>query len=266
MTFRAIAADDPNTNSSITNLTIKGQLIANAPTFTTTDYNISNRTLTTASASWAPTSWITNSNYNSPSIVSVIQEIVNQGTWASGNAIAIIITGTGHRSSPSYNGDATNAAKLVVTYTLPMTYYSKGSFAVNTPSSWNTARDGSGTNASSFGIGNTWVIQNAHSMTLSGSSTWDVSTTGTVQIENGGSWLNSSSGAVTIGTFQVDNGGTYSLSGSAAIPGTTRTLGANSTIDYAGTDQSVVALAYGNLTLSGSGTKTFAVGNYEYFW
>ena len=97
LNFRAIAADDPNTNSSITNLTIKGQLIANAPTFTTTDYNISNRTLTTASASWVPTSWITNSNYNSPSIVSVIQEIVNQGTWASGNAIAIIITGTGHR-------------------------------------------------------------------------------------------------------------------------------------------------------------------------
>ncbi len=97
-------------------------------------------------------------------------------------------------------------------------------------------------------------------MTLSGSSTWDVSSTGTVQIENGGSWLNSSSGTVTIGTFQVDNGGTYSLSGSAAIPGTTRILAANSTIDYAGADQSVVALAYGNLTLSGSGTKTFAVG------
>ena len=141
-----------------------------------------------------------------------------------------------------------------------MTYYSKGSFAVNTPSSWNTARDGSGTNASSFGIGNTWVIQNAHSMTLSGSSTWDVSATGNVQIENGGSWLNSSSGAVTIGTFQVDNGGTYSLSGSAAIPGTTLSLGTTSTIDYSGTDQTVLNRNYGNLNLSGSGIKTFAAG------
>ena len=37
-------------------------------------------------------------DYNSPSIVSVIQEIVDQGTWASGNAIATIITGMGYRA------------------------------------------------------------------------------------------------------------------------------------------------------------------------
>ena len=58
--------------------------------------------------------WIISSDYNSPSIVSVIQEIVNQGTWASGNAIAIIITGSGHRPASSYDGDAANAPNLLL--------------------------------------------------------------------------------------------------------------------------------------------------------
>jgi hypothetical protein len=118
LAFRAVSADPPMSNSDVTNLTIKGQLIANAPTFTSTNGNISGRTLTTAAAAWAPASWSTGTDYNSPSIASVIQEIVDQGTWASGNAIAIIITGTGHRASASYNGDSTNAAELVVTYSL----------------------------------------------------------------------------------------------------------------------------------------------------
>ncbi len=89
LTFRAIAADAPMNNTGPTNLTIRGQLTANAPTFTTAIGNITSRAVTTASASWAPTSWTTGTDYNSPSLVGVIQEIVNQGTWASGNALAV---------------------------------------------------------------------------------------------------------------------------------------------------------------------------------
>ena len=138
-------------------------------------------------------------------------------------------------------------------------YYSKGSLAVNTASNWNTARDGSGSNASSFPAGYTWIIQNGHSMTLTGSSTWDVSSTGIVEIESGGSWTNSSSGAVTIGTLQVDGGGTYSHGTTNALPGTTKTFQATGTVNYsyAGA-QTVEALTYGHLTISGSGTKTLA--------
>ena len=259
LTFRAIAADSPMTNSDATNLTIKGQLIANAPTFTTTSGNISSRTTTTASASWTPASWTAGSDYNSPSIVSVIQEIVDQGTWASGNAIAIIITGTGHRASQAYDTSPATAAKLVVTYAT--VYYSKGSLAVSTAANWNTARGGSGTNASSFAASDKWVIQNTHAMTLSGSTTWDVSSTGIVQIESGGTWTNSSSGVVTIGTLLVDNGGTYSHSTANSIPATTKTFAAASTINYSSAGaQTVEALTYGNLTLSNTGTKTFANG------
>ncbi len=117
LVFRAIAADPGMTNSDVTNLTLKGQLSGNASTFTTTSGNISSRALTAASTAWTPTSWTTGLDYNSPNIASVIQEIVNQGTWASGNALAIIITGTGHRASQAYDSDPSKAAQLVVTYT-----------------------------------------------------------------------------------------------------------------------------------------------------
>ena len=74
-------------------LTLKGQLIGNAPTFTSTSGNISSRALTTASTAWTPSTWSSGSDYNSPDISAVVQEIVNQGAWASGNSLAIIITG-----------------------------------------------------------------------------------------------------------------------------------------------------------------------------
>ena len=105
-------------NSDATSLTLKGQLIGDAPTFTTTSGDISGRALTSASTAWTPTTWTTGSDYNSPDISSVVQEIVDQGTWASGNDIAIIITGTGHRASQAYDTDPSNAAQLVVTYTV----------------------------------------------------------------------------------------------------------------------------------------------------
>ena len=116
--FRAVAADPGMTNSDATNLTLRGQLIGNAPTFTTTSGNISGRTLTSASAAWTPTAWTTGQDYSSPNLTSVVQEIVDQGTWASGNALAIIITGTGHRASQAYETDPARAAQLVVTYTV----------------------------------------------------------------------------------------------------------------------------------------------------
>ena len=118
LVFRAVAADPGATNSEATNLTLKGQLIGDASTFTTTSGDISSRALTSASTAWTPTTWTSGLDYNSPDISSVVQEIVNQGTWASGNDLAIIITGTGHRASQAYDTDPLNAAQLVVTYTM----------------------------------------------------------------------------------------------------------------------------------------------------
>jgi hypothetical protein len=41
-----------------------------------------------------------------PNIASIIQEIVNNLNWMSGNSIVIIITGEGKRAAESYEGNA----------------------------------------------------------------------------------------------------------------------------------------------------------------
>lgn len=44
-------------------------------------------------------------------------------------------------------------------------YYSKGSFVANIPGNWNTKRDGTGTDATSFPAGAIFYLQNGHTMT-----------------------------------------------------------------------------------------------------
>ncbi len=60
------------------------------------------------------------------------------------------------------------------------------------------------------------------------------------------------------GTITVANAATLKIGGTNTFPSnyTTHTLGSTSTVDYSGTNQTVANEAYGNLTLSGSGTKT----------
>ena len=50
-------------------------------------------------------------------LVTLIQTIVNQGTWNSGQALAVIITGTGKRVAEAYDGDAGGAPLLQIEYT-----------------------------------------------------------------------------------------------------------------------------------------------------
>lgn len=77
--------DDPN-------VTIYGEDIDDAPSFTTTGYDITSRTKTTASVSWSASNIGTGAK-NSPDVKSVIQEIIDRSGWASGNDIAIIVQG-----------------------------------------------------------------------------------------------------------------------------------------------------------------------------
>jgi hypothetical protein len=60
------------------------------------------------------------------------------------------------------------------------------------------------------------------------------------------------------GTLTVANGATLKIGGSGTFPTnySTSTLGSTSTVEYDGTSQTVTNESYGNLTLSGSGTKT----------
>jgi len=118
ITFKAVGADSPNTNTGVTNLTIRAHANDNSATFSTTSYDISNRSTTSASISWSSVSaWTTGVNYNTPSLNSVVQEVVNRNGWVSGNSMAFIITGSGSRSAEAWDDAATNQPVLTITYT-----------------------------------------------------------------------------------------------------------------------------------------------------
>lgn len=79
-------------------------------------------TLTTASVSWDDIeNWVQDSNYDSPSILAIIQEITGRSGWASGNAMIIVIKEktddcTNQRWFHSINESADVAPILTVTY------------------------------------------------------------------------------------------------------------------------------------------------------
>jgi hypothetical protein len=108
------------TTSETTTLTIQGQDIDNAPTFTSSNGNISSRARTTASVGWSPPPWNSvgqaGPDQRTPDISAVIEEIVARPGWSSGNSLVIIITGSGKRVAESYNGVSSAAALLHVEY------------------------------------------------------------------------------------------------------------------------------------------------------
>ena len=54
-----------------------------------------------------------------PNFASVVQEVVDRPGWASGNAMVVIITGSGKRVAEAYEGDVSGAPHLYIEYTLP---------------------------------------------------------------------------------------------------------------------------------------------------
>jgi len=104
-------------DSSTTNLTIYGHDTNDASQFGSGNYNISGRSKTTASVAWTAVPNLgPNAKLTTPDIKTVVQEIVNRSSWASGNDMAFIITGSGTRIVYSFDGTPTKAPVLRVTY------------------------------------------------------------------------------------------------------------------------------------------------------
>jgi hypothetical protein len=108
------------TASAAASLVIRGQAADNATTFTNALANISSRARTAAAVSWAPPAWptiqVAGPAQRTPNLSPVIAEITGRAGWTSGNALALILTGTGRRIAEAFNG--TRAPVLHVEYTL----------------------------------------------------------------------------------------------------------------------------------------------------
>ncbi|MGB5345039.1 MAG: LamG domain-containing protein, partial [Woeseia sp.] len=110
--------DEATTASA--NLVVRAQAADDAGTFSASNYNLSSRPLSTAAVNWSPVGWPAvgdrGEDQRTPDLSAIIQEIVDRPGWASGNALVIVIDGTGTRIAESYEGDPAGAATLHIEY------------------------------------------------------------------------------------------------------------------------------------------------------
>lgn len=102
--------------SAAASLTIYGEANTNPGAFGAGNGDMSARTSTAATVAWSPGAWTADVTYQSASISSIIQELVDAGGWSSGQAMVVIIDGSGDRRAWSYDGWAARAPLLHIEY------------------------------------------------------------------------------------------------------------------------------------------------------
>jgi hypothetical protein len=120
-TYLQFTAD--SSSSGTINLSIVGQAADNAPTFSPSSNNITNRLtgVTTSSVSWSPPNWSggdAGGGQQTNDLSAIVQEIVNRPGWNSGQSMVFIITSTSTSLRRAFTWDASpsDAAVLHVEY------------------------------------------------------------------------------------------------------------------------------------------------------
>jgi hypothetical protein len=110
------------TDSGATDMTIRGEDTDNAPVFTTSTNNISNRSTTAASVIWEAADWTgvgdAGVEQQTPNLAAIIQEIIDRPGWTANNSLVIIMNGSGERTAESYDGSPAGAPVLNITFDL----------------------------------------------------------------------------------------------------------------------------------------------------
>jgi chitodextrinase len=111
-------------STAVASLTFAGEAVDNSAIFTTAATSISSRTKTSTTVSWTPPGWSAvdqaGAGQRTPNLAAVVQQIVNRGGWTSGNALTIIVSGSGKRVARAYDtASGTKAPLLHVEYSVP---------------------------------------------------------------------------------------------------------------------------------------------------
>lgn len=125
----------------------------NPATFSSTSFDLTSRAKLVDSVLWvgntSPTWGLTAAGtagpeQRTPAITSLVQSLVNRTNWASGNAMAMFLTGTGVRNAYSFDQSGGVPAKLIVQYIAPNTpNMTTTTFPVAKLSEWKYLDDGS---------------------------------------------------------------------------------------------------------------------------
>lgn len=109
--FQADRYDD-----GVSELVIGIEDVDNSPQLLAGINNISSRTLATTTENWTPEIWEEDEIYESTDISNVIQQVTNRDGWCGGNAVTVVLSGSGIRDAVSADQDANNAPALKITY------------------------------------------------------------------------------------------------------------------------------------------------------
>ena len=97
----------------------RGELSAQATPFTSTSNNLSSRSRTRTSVVETPPAWVPGEYASSPNLAGVIEEVVNQPGWQSGNPLVLFIEdqgSSGSRRISSVESGASTAVTLRIQY------------------------------------------------------------------------------------------------------------------------------------------------------
>jgi len=106
--------------SEDTSLMIQAQASGDALTFSADRRgDVTLRPRTSAQASWFVAPWTANGAglaQRTPDLSALVQEVVNRGDWIGGNAMAFVITGTGHRTAEPFEEPTVKMPRLHIEY------------------------------------------------------------------------------------------------------------------------------------------------------
>ena len=108
------------THDRATSLELAAELAGNSAAFAKTNYNLSQRPRTTQRVHWRNlAAWQTGqrgSAQRTPDLSPLLNELITAPGWARGNALTILVSGSGQRVGVSYEGRVGDAAVLVISY------------------------------------------------------------------------------------------------------------------------------------------------------
>ncbi|MBM3144910.1 MAG: hypothetical protein FJ010_08035 [Chloroflexi bacterium] len=110
--------DEPN--SFPASLSIAGQASNDAEPFGASVENITSRLLTAVTIGWNPDPWLeigdAGDAQKTPDLTPIVQEIIDRPGWDPGNALVLIVSGSGSRPAKSYEGGSSSAYLLHIEY------------------------------------------------------------------------------------------------------------------------------------------------------
>lgn len=104
-----LTADSEEAPPADAHLELRAEAIKDAPPFVEVARDVSRRSLTERSVTWDPPTWFDPDDrtdaQRTPDLAPVVQEVVDRPGWSPGNALAVVISGTGTRTATAAGSD-----------------------------------------------------------------------------------------------------------------------------------------------------------------